>query len=355
MIPLFTNTYQARGRVSRAPTEAIFKVRVNDSVTRLKALWQSNNHRVLSDHPLVQALKHSGLYTYQPVELYNAAVSRYPYLSRNLKFTTDFNKGSFDHLRVYPTKDSMIYSTDDYVRVYQAIDDWRNLQPLKCLWLDTHLVDMSIPSDRPVSPGYSAVSVDIPLMTLMYKGFKQSLASIDDSSVLGEEDFVGTYVLPSIIESQVDTTCTSALMSVFYGTYQSHQRVAVNYAIPAYGAEYEKIAKHVLSGITDTRMSYVQILQSIPAVYKASGLEAMQLPDFPSTAQVDWAMFSARIPVIDFLLDVGGKVGRNANQGFINQLKTYTRKVNSSTIPYSSMSDSLALKIENAVKRYQKL
>lgn len=357
MLPIFSNTYRSAGRISQAPQSAWFQGRIQENVQRLKAQFQSNVRGVHSNHPLVQALKHSGSYTNAPVDLFNAAYTRYPYISKNLKFTTDYNRGSFKGSKVLSSKDSMIYASSEYISPYEAVNTWRKLSPLTCLWLDKNYMDMSIPQqpDTVFAKGFSSIAVDIPMMSLMYKGFKATAQANNSEAVYGEEEFVGTWVLPTLVESQVDMTCISALIAVFEGKYERIKRVESNYYFQSYSDDFRKIADFVLGKITDTRMSYTQILQNIPVVYKDSAHDALTLPDFAPTTQVTWAMLATRLRVINFLLDVGGVTGRRANQGFINQLKALTRDVRNSRIPYDVMSDEMRGFMENSLTRYGKL
>ena len=355
MLPIFSDVYNPRGVVSKAPTSDWLNIRYQGSVSKLRELWRSNIHRVYSDHPLVQALKHTVSYSESPVDVLNVAMSRAPYVSKNLKFTTDFNKGSFQGHKIFPHQDNMIYSHSDYISPYAAIANWKDLKPLKCLYIDSDAVALSIPDNTGASDGFSAVSIDIPQMCLMYKGFKKAQEADPNAGVYGEEEFVGTYVLSSILESQADLSYFSAMMAVYYGTYEEKSRADVNYYIPVYGADFKKVATHIFNRITDTRFPYVQVLQNIPSIYKGSSLNALILPDAPSTIQVDWAMLTTRLKVINFLLDVGGSTGKRANLGFINQLKKYAREVRSSTIPYNQMSSTFGNLFENSLTRYSKL
>lgn len=354
MLDIFTNTYQAKALVSNAPGLENFKNKVKQNVTRMQEYYASNVRSVPSDYPLVQALKHAGVYTYDAVDLQNNAIVRSPYISKNFGFTTEFNPGSFIKHKVYPFTDNMIYTSTNYVRPYAAVSNWRNLRPLKVLWVDQDHVDMSVPNAKQeIQTGLGAVHLDIPLMALMYKGFKEDPSF--SQLVLGEDQFVATFVLPSILESQVDLTMISALIAVHEGDYRYMSRVNSNYYLPSYSGEYERIARFVLERISDTRMQYKDMLQNIPCVYRQNALEALTLPDFISTTQVDWAMLTTRLRVINFLLDVGGASGRRANQGFITKLKVFARLVRASRVPYISMSDSMASFFDSSLSRYLKL
>lgn len=354
MLDIFTQTYQARGAVSQAPGIDNFRRKIKDNVRRMQEYYASNVRSVPSNHPLVQALKHSGVYTMDAVELFNVASERSPYISKNFGFTTEFNRGFFNKHKVYPSRDNMIYSSSQYTRPYEAVQAWSQLRPVNLLWMDSDYLDMSVPSHLlNTTDSFSSISVDIPLMALMYKGFKEYYNTT--TLVLGEDQFVATYLLPSMLESQVDMSMVSALISVYEGDYRHTSRVNSNFYLPSYSTEYEAVARHVLNRISDTRMQYKDILQNIPCVYQENALQTLTLPDFISTTQVDWAMMATRFKIINFLLDVGGTQGRKANQGFINKLKVYSRLVINSGVPYGSMSNELASSLQSSLDKYMSI
>lgn len=353
MIDIFAPSHKSRALISNAPGIENFRNKVKLNVSRLQDYYASNIRSVPSDNPLVQSLKHSGVYTFDAVDLQNNAIVRSPYISKNFGFTTEFNAGSFLKHKVYPYTDNMIYTSTGYVRPYQAVSNWTKLRPLNTLWVDADYLDMSVPDNKQqIIDGFSSVHLDIPLMALMYKGFKEDPKY--SQVVLGEDQFVATYVLPSILESQVDISMISALIAVYEGDYRHTTRVNSNYYLPSYSAEFEKVAQFVLDRISGTRMQYKDMLQNIPCVYKSNALEALVLPDFISTTQVDWAMLATRLRIINFLIDIGGANGRRANQGFLNKLKVFTRLVRASRVPYTSMSDYMASFYDRSLSNYLK-
>lgn len=353
MLTIFTDSNKPRGAISLHPSVPRLKELVKINVQRLIDYYHSNVRAVRNDHPFVQVLKHLPTYTGSPIDLFNIADSRFPYLSKNFKFTTDFNRGSFKGYKVYPCSDNMIYAKGEYVRPYDAVDNWKTLKPLKSLWTSSNFLDMGVPDNRNlITDGFNAVSIDIPQLALMYRGFYEMQT---DDMLLGEDQFVGTYLLPSIVESQVDMSCISSTIALFEGNYISQTRVNTQIYLPSYGIEFQKAAMHALNRIEGSRMLYLHMLQSIPCIYHENAANALTLPDFAPTTQVEWAMLATRLKVINFLLDVGGKAGRDANKGFIQHLKPYCRDIQSQRIPYTEMSDSMATFIDDSLVRIRNL
>lgn len=360
MLAVFTTQSTPRGQISLPPTLAWWRQQIQSNVTRLQEYLAGTAQAVQGNHPLVQAIEHLGSPNLETTELYNLADSRYSYVSKNLKFTTEFNRGTFLGHRIYPVDNNMIYGDSDYISPFQAVRNWRTQEPVTCMWSGKAYVDMSIPrATDPVTLGFCSTRVDMPLLSVMYKGFKESQGAFrrdyGQGPVLGSNHFVAMHVLPNILKTQVDLSCVSALMALYYGNYQVHDRVDTNIYLPSYSDGFQRVGKQILERLSDSRMQYMHMLQHIPSVFSSSGLEALKLPDFAETTQVDWAMLCTRLPVIIFLLDIGGANGRRANHGFIQQLKAYVRDVKSSRIPYTLMSQEMASLVENSISRISRL
>lgn len=354
MLPIFTDTYNTRGSVSNHPGLARFKELSKITVRDLINYYASNVRAVYGDHPLSQVITHMPTWMTDPVELSDISTSRYPYLSRNLGFTTDFNRGSLKGHKVYPYSDNLIFATHSYISPFKAVSNWTSLSPVKCFWMDTEQLELSVPdSKKTVTHGLYAMSVDIPKLTLMYKGYKETESQRRSGElILGPQHFVATHVLPSIVPSQLDMSCISSTIAIYNGTYTNNHRVDEVIYLPTRSTDFENIARKALERLDGSRMQYVHMLQHIPTVFAKDGLEALRLPDFVPTTQVQWAMFITRLKIIDFLLEVGGKQGRDANRGFINQLKIFSRDIRMSQIPYTSMSDRLAGYIDNTLTKF---
>lgn len=360
MLALFSNTYQTRGQISLHPQTQNYRELVKRNVLRQKEYYASASRAVFANHPLAQALKLIGANAdVEPWELYDRAITRAPYVARTLDFTSDVAKGRLNRYHIYSCANSLNLNIYDYISPFTSTPKWREIKPVNTVWIDSPYVDMAVPPDVKETLSFSAVSVDLPKLVLMYRGFlddrKRILAEQNGQLLLGEENFVAMYVLPSMLESQVDISAVSATQALYYGNYETQRAVKSAIYLPGYGSEFEKIAKYALDRIDGAKMQYIHMLQHIPAVYRDSAAQTLILPSLAPTTQVNWALLISRLATIMFLIDVGGKAARDTNRGYINDLKRRCKEISLAGIPYSLMSDSLATFVDRSLVRISKL
>lgn len=332
------------------------------SVDQIQTWSAKNALAVFADHPLAQALKLISVTAHADAQsIYEKAYARSPYIAKSLKFTSEINRGTTlpGAHDLYKGQDNLVISISDYVSPSQATLDWRKLAPLKCLWVDTDNLNLNPMNNPWFSRGFSAVTVDLPLLALMYLGFLKHRSSVmagpGETLVLGEENFIAMYVLPALLQSQVDISAFSVAESVYRGTYQHKFRAQYPIYVPTYDQDFVKVAQYALNRITDTRMQYMHMLQHLPAIFAPDAGAALRLPDVAPTSQVEWALFVSRLRAIDFLIDVGGANARRANMGYIGELQKKVRQLTSVGIPYNAMSDAQANYVDSALVRIRRL
>lgn len=353
MLTIFTNANVPRSGISSIPGQDRFRELLRYRVKTVQDYYRSNVRAVNSSSGFVQALKHLPSWTTDPIELSNTAKGRYPYIAKALKFTSDFNRGTLKTHKLNGASDTIVYATDEYVRPYSAVSEWDRQTPLKYLWIDSKGLDLFPALSPSEFNGLCSVQIDLPLAALMYKGFKESM--MNSSSVLGEEHFVAIHLLTSSLPSQVDMSCISSIIARYRGEYTPVRQKVTSIYLGSYDDDFKKIADYVINRVEGTRMPYLQVLQNIPCIYKDNAHQALILPDHLSTTQVNWAMLLMRMPVINFLLDIGGNAGRKANQGFINRLKQHAKEVRLSRVPYMEMTDETAAFFDRSITRYERL
>lgn len=360
MLALFSNTYQSRGQISQHPQLEWLKVRIKENVSRQQEYYASAARAVFADHPLAQLLKLIGANArLDDFDVYDNSWVRAPYVSRNLGFTSEVNKGTFKKHRLYDSDSSMILAVPEYISVFSGLENWRDLEPVRTLWIDRPYLDMAVPSSTGDITDFSAAVVDIPRLVLMYRGFlnyrKKIMAENINAMVLGEESFVAMYALPAMLKSQADISAVSATQAYYYDRYAPTIRVQTPIYLPSYSDTFQKVAKYALERIDGAKMQYSHMLQHLPSIYKSSALSSLVMPDMVPTTQVQWSVLVARLKTIMFLLDIGGKNGINTNRGYINEIQKKTRQISLSGIPYNVMGDELANFVDNSILRIQRI
>lgn len=248
----------------------------------------------------------------------------------------------------------------EYISPSYAVNNWQLLEPVKVLWSNSPYMSMDVPSQNGTFNMYSVVTVDLPMLTLMYRGWlddrKDVMRNNIDAAAFGEENFIAMYVLPAMVRSQANITAVSALIALHKGEYEATTRVDSKIFLPSFSVDFKKVAEYAIKEVKDTKKQYVHILQALPSMQEGvSVLDSLILPDVLPTIQLEWALFVTRLPVIMFLLDIGGSNGRRANQGLINELKRNTKELASTGIPYNVMTDTVANYVDYCVRYIAKL
>jgi hypothetical protein len=118
----------------------------------------------------------------------------------------------------------------------------------------------------------------------------------------------------------MDGVIMNRLMNLFYGApmgtaYRQHPFLLYDYR-----HKLDQSLGIYLKHIENKSLRYEDMLRNLPAVFFNSQLDALKLPDYAPTRQVQWSLLLARLPVIQFLIDVGGDAGRRRNGTVLNSL-----------------------------------
>lgn len=361
MFTLFSNQYRSRGLISKHPTTDWMIARVAQNIELQKNYYASAGRSVFANHPIAQALKLIGANAkVDEFTLYDQAWTRSIMVGRSLGFTSEVNKGSALAHPLYKSDACSWVSYPEYISPYTAANDWKELEPVKVLWIDSNKMSTDVPSLNGDPVMFSTVTIDLPRLTIMYRGWlndrRKIMASNMDAIAYGEENFVAMYVLPGMLRSQAAVSAVSATIALHNGTYEDTKRVNSSIYLPSYSDEFKKIAEYSLRNIKNSsKMQYIHVLQNLPQVTSMSAYDAMQLPDMIPTIQSEWALMVARLRIIMFLTEIGGSNGRRANQGYINELKRKAKALANTGIPYNVLSDELAIYVESCIRTINKL
>lgn len=360
MFSLFSTPYAHRTNISRHPSTDWIAKRFDENIAKQQEYAIKSAHAVYANHPLVQALKLIGANADKDiVDLYNYVWIRAPYVATILKFSSPTNPGTFTAHQIYASTDSMVFSEATYISPTKGLANWRNLSPVKVMWIDADQVQTEIPSRDGKPYPFTAVVVDLPMLVLMYRGFinyrKEVMATLPEYGVYGEEHFIAMHVLPNMIRSQVNLSAISATIALYNGEYERTSRVDSPNYLPSYANDFEKIAKYSLKQLVDVKQEYRAAINQLPAFYGQTALDVLQLPDTLVTTQGEWALFASRLRVMMFIIDVGGKQGRDANKAFIGQLQKKSKELKITGIPRSKMSDEMYDYISETISYIQTL
>lgn len=362
MYALFTQTQSPVGGVSKP---AQFEWLQRCYLSEIEKIKQYYNTRVFSlpnQHILVRALTTAIVPQQYDIDRYvEVALSRSPYVCKHFKFTSEINAGTPHSNCFYGgVVEEYVLAHEGYINPFQESPIWDDVPAVSVLQHPVSDLSLSLPTGSAYGnmAGTSVVTLDLPRLLLQYRTFcKEQAKKIDQGSeqTLGPSHFIHQKILPQLLETHLDYVWMNRLMNRFYGAPNSLPYKKLPFAVLAYESKMDELADQVLKQITDSKSWYTHTLQSIPSFYKKDMLESLQMPDLALTGQVWWLVFLTRLPVMKFLLDVGGPNGIRSNRGYVNQLQIALKRLLSQGIPNGAMSTNTKFDFEYEANEILKL
>lgn len=200
---------------------------------------------------------------------------------------------------------------------------WSNQSPITVLWHENSDMGLLLPNGKDTTTGIgsSVLSIDLNLLSVMYREFIKRHYKNKEGSGLNAQHFTYMYVIPNILNSHIDITIMNRLMNLYYNQPMTQSMVKHPIVVGDYTNRLDAILKKVLTNIQDTPMRYEAMLRNIPTVSSRDMQDALKLPSVAPTQQISWALYLSRLKIIQFMLDIGGDKGRAANNDLINDLK----------------------------------
>lgn len=362
MYALFTQTQSPVGSVSKPAQFEWLQRSYLSEIEKIKQYYNTRVYTLPNQHALVRALTTAIVPLQYDIDRYVEVASvRSPYVCKNFKFTSEINAGTY-HSNVFygGVVEEYILATEGYINPFQESSIWDDVPAVTVLQHPVSDLSLSLPTGSTYGnmSGTSVVTLDLPRLLMQYRSFMlEQNRRVNDGSeqILGPAHFIHQKVLPQLLETHLDYTWMNRLMNRFYGAPNSLAYKKLPFPVLDYESKLDDLADQVLKQITDSKSWYTHTLQSIPSFYKKDMLEALQMPDLALTGQVWWLVFLTRLPVMKFLLDVGGPNGIRSNRGYVNQLQVALKRLLSQGIPNGAMSTNTLFDFEYEANEILKL
>lgn len=362
MYALFTQSQHPVGSVSRPAQFEWLQRSYQAEIEKIKEYYRTRVFALPNQHVLVRLLTTATVPIQYDIDRYvEVASARSPYISKHFKFTSEINAG-VPHSNCFygGVTEEYILSIENYINPYQQTVTWDDVPAVQVLKHPVSDLSLSLPTGGVYGnmPGTSVVSLDLPRLLLQYRTFliEQNRRSLNESEqILGPTHFVHQYILPQLMETHLDYVWMNRLMNRFYGAPNSIAYKKLPFHVLAYDSKLDELADQVLKQLIDSKSWYTHSLQAIPSFYKKDMLQALQMPDLAQTNHVWWLFFLCRLPVMKFLLDVGGANGIRSNRTYVNQLQVALKRLLSQGIPQGAMSVDTRYDFEYEAKEILKL
>lgn len=300
---------------------------------KIQQYYRSRTFWVKNQHLLCRILETGTPPVSYELDKYMLACSaRSPYIARNFQMTSEASYGKFHEGVFYgPGSAELFLSIEDYYNYEELAKDWQNIVAVKVLEHPMTDLGMAIPVGQRIGEetGLAVFSVDLPLLYLQYRMFiLEQMAEFEKTgTMLGKGHFVMKYVLPNMVPSQLDVAIRNRFMNLHYKLPMGECLKRHPFALSDYTSKVDDALYGVLNRVQDSKSLYQIDMVHIPAVSSKDGYEAAMIPDMVDTAQCQWARYLTRLPLMKFLIDLGGKEGMQANGTTLRQVVKYTRRL----------------------------
>lgn len=323
MYKLFTKKADSNNAVIRPPTFELIKRTYQRELDKIVEYYNTRVYAVQSNHLLCRILTTGYVpIQYEMSRFMEVAYTRAPYVAKYFNLTSEINYGKFfDGVFYGEGNDEIILYTDDYFNPFDAIANWRTLKPVTVLEHPISDLDLLLPNgeNNSTAKGLCVISINLPMLLAMYKGFLQHQASIGGQR--GVTHFVHMYVLPGMLQSHLEIVLLNRVKNQFYAAPMSSSLKHHPFMVTDYSNQVDRVAKDIIKHLKDKQTLYTQYLKCIPSFYNEDMQEFLLMPDMAKTRQVWWALILTRLGTMKFLLDIGEDKGVSSNGTYINKIQ----------------------------------
>lgn len=260
----------------------------------------------------------------------SAIKTRAPSLAAVYELTSSEKYGKVRSGNFYGgTMEILLHDSSDFDEE-QVYANWRYAEPVKVLTHPFSDYKLVLPDGKKYTSKdglLTVLSINISMLMVQYKAFVDSRIALNDEDRmrLGSAHFIKMHVLPNILKSQVELVLYNRLKNQFYGIPGHECEARLPFPIIDYTSIADDIAKEYIDRFADKPMSYAQVLQSIPGIYKSNMLDTLCMPDEAKTKQVWWALFLTRLEDMFFLMHLLGDRGMKNNTRYYEKMVTSCR------------------------------
>lgn len=346
MFQLFTKEQTVAYGIALQPEMEYIRRSYLRELLHLEDYYHNRVYAVKSNHLLNQLLIHTTApFDYTPDKFVEVVRSRAPYVAKSFQLTSELEAGKLhDGVFYGPGSPEVIFSEDSYFDPYLVAKHWKNAVAVRPLLHPRSDMKLLFPNGKAVTneTGLSFVSINLPLLVFQHRCFMaEQMAKPDDGTRLGSSHFLHMYVLPNLMYQSTDLSVLNRCMNLYYGAPMGVPTFKHAFRIADLTDKLNRALNKLLDSMSNVSMPYAAMLETIPAIRHKSMLPVLSLPEFPPTRQVWWAMVMSRLPVMKFLIDLGGDKGISRNRGEIVQLQRVIRRLQNEHVLESELTVDL--------------
>lgn len=314
-----------RGAIS-APFFSYIREGVTNELGKVVAYYRERSLASRNDHILVQLLRHLNISMQRDLYSYvGAAEDRMASVARTFRITSALNVGKvFVPGDFYGAGAEILIADDTEFDIENAMLNWRELEPVKvhrhpftdmsCALADGHYKGSK-------ETGLSIISIHFAKLAIQYRGWYMEERKGLDGITEPIGQFVWRYPIVNLVRSHMDIVLFNRLSYHHRGFQLAPYRRVHPFNIIDYSVRLDGVMDKLIDGVLDRQRTFEEYLLNLPSFRFENILPTFELPDVVPTRQVEWALVLARMPLIIFLLSVGGDRQHPANRHYINRIR----------------------------------
>lgn len=352
MLEMFEKPYIYNTGLVLPPNWFYLKRRYRESIASLINYYRTRAYNVKSNHFLVNILYHlTPPLDYDDFRYVELCRARADYVARAFEMSTPTAYGKSHHGVFYSKNDDEVLILDEErFNVSLAAARWRNLSPVRILKSSTSNLDLLLlkGNNTPEETGLNVLTINITLLSFMYKCFVRSKESEDVSYAR----FVHTYILPNMLYNILDHCIVNRTMNLFYGRPNVKTNIRHAITFPHLEEDVDKALRYNLEEIKKKTLNYEMILKSMCCLVRSDAQKLLLVGEYIPTRQQDWAYYISRLEIIKFLIDIGGYKGIRANRDILTNLSYHLKylTINDKSNHIRDMKESTNSILSNYVK-----
>lgn len=252
-------------------------------------------------------------------------------LCRHFQLTGSASYGKIRYGEFYGEGSYEIIVGDDaYFDVNHAVNNWKDLTPVKVLGHAISDFGLTLPNgkDNHFVEGLATIYINIPMLFLQYRMFVEEQQRRGDEGIISEKLFINRYVLPGMMVSHLDHVFMNRIMNLHSGAPMTESLIRSPFFQAETGlddksgisSQVNRTQESVLEKITKSQITPEQALTNIFTVTEPSAYELLKMPQIAPTRQFWWAYLLTRLKHVKFLLEIGIEADAHQNRMYQNKI-----------------------------------
>jgi hypothetical protein len=337
MIDLFSKEFTTRYPVVTPPQLEYVKKGLTQDFHKLQAYYTSTNRWVANQHILVRLLLTLNVSLNRRPELYadvvaDTALSLYA----GLGLTSPSSQGTVHNIGTFYNRNvvEVLIAANEEFDPVKATEHWIHLEPVRVLRHPYTDLSMEIPDGRYPACNenpLAVIAINIPMLAIQYRAWRLSKGRVrDDGSEPPVHEFIYSYVLVNMLLSHLNVAMQNRLQALYRKLPVADFTRVHPCSIIDYSARFDQGAELLVSRYQREPMHFPEALRQMIAIDGPSMLEALKLPTVAPTRHIVWALLIARLPQMQWLIDIGRDTNNHKNVGDTGQFHMQLRELISS-------------------------